>query len=341
MNMNNARRLSHGFTLVELLVVIAIIGTLVGLLLPAVQAARESARRSQCSNNLKQLALACQVFHDANKRLPPGMADDMPPFGGGRPAPGGTNRGSSWMAYILSGIEEQSLASQIQFKNGSPFAHHNLIAGKIIPTFRCPSSPLAILAPNQLGSGFAMRPSYVGISGAADSASNDILPGFVETRVRTVNGGIASGGGVLCPLSKTKLSDVTDGTSKCLLVSEQSNYIVTANGSQNEWTSAQWGWMMGAVINQSPLPSYTDTLFSVTAIRYPINTNGQWTDGGNCGGEGVCGSTTSNIPLNSAHGGGVSAAMVDGSVTFLGDSTDLAVLAKLATRDDGQTGDAY
>ena len=340
MNMNRTRRFNHGFTLVELLVVIAIIGTLVGLLLPAVQAARESARRSLCSNNLKQLALACQVFHDANKRLPPGMADDNPPFGQGWPA-GVGNRGSAWMAYILSGIEEQALASQIQFKNGSPFVYANTIAKKTIATFRCPSSPLAIWAPNTLGSDYAMRPSYVGISGAADTASNDILPGFVETRVQTVAGGIISGGGVLCPLSKTKLSDVTDGTSKCLLASEQSNYIVTTNGSRNEWTSAQWGWMMGANINSAPVPNYHDVLFSVTAIRFPINRNGQWTDGGNCGGEGVCGSVACNIPLNSAHSGGVSAAMVDGSVTFLGDATDLAVLAKLATRDDGQTGDAY
>jgi prepilin-type processing-associated H-X9-DG protein len=320
--------------------VIAIIGTLVGLLLPAVQQARESARRSLCVNNLKQLALACQIFSDANKRLPPGMANDMPPFGQGWPA-GVGNRGSSWLAYILPGIEEQALASQIQFKNGSPFVHADLIAGKIIPTFRCPSSPLAILAPNTLGTGFPMRPSYVGISGAADSASNDILPGFVETRVETTSAGIISGGGVLYPLSKTKLSDISDGTSKCLLASEQSNSIVTANGTQNEWTSSQWGWMMGAVVNFLPVPNYTNSLFATTAIRYPINRNDQWTNGGNCDGEGVCGGAASNIPLNSAHSGGVTAAMVDGSVTFLGDATDLAVLARLATRDDGQLGDAY
>jgi len=323
------------------LVVIAIIGTLVGLLLPAVQAAREAARRSQCSNNLKQLALACQTFHDANKRLPPGMADDMPPFGQGI-APGAYgNRGSTWIGYILPGIEEQALYATIAFKDNSPFKYHTVIAGKMIPPFRCPSSPLAIWSPNALGAGYPMRPSYVGISGAADSASNDILPGFVETRVNVNNGGIASGGGVLYPLSKTKLSDITDGTSKCLLASEQSDYIVTANGDRNEWTTAQWGWMMGAVVGYSPMPSYNDALFAVTAIRYPINKNGQWTNGGNCGGEGVCGSTANNIPLNSAHGGGVSTAMVDGSVTFLGDSTDLAVLARLATRDDRQTGDTY
>jgi hypothetical protein len=185
-----------------------------------------------------------------------------------------------------------------------------------------------------------MRPSYVGISGAADSASNDILPGFVETRLNDIGngGGILSGGGVLSPLSKTKFSDVTDGTSKCLLASEQSNYMVTADGSRKEWTAAQWGWMMGAVGLSSPLPSYASSLFSVTAIRYQINRNGQWTNGdGNCS-DGVCATTASNLPLNSAHGGGVSAAMVDGAVKFLVDATDLAVLARLATRDDGQPG---
>jgi prepilin-type N-terminal cleavage/methylation domain-containing protein len=341
MNMKAACRFNYGFTLVELLVVIAIIGTLVGLLLPAVQSARESARRSLCSNNLKQLALACQIFHDANKRLPPGMADDMPPFGQGRPAPfGGGNRGSSWMAYILSGIEEQALAAQIQFKDHSSFKYNAVIVGKSIPTFRCPSSPLGIWASQTLTAAVInpMRPSYVGISGAADSASNDILPGFVETRLRDIGGqgGILSGGGVLSPLSKTKFSDVTDGTSKCLLASEQSDYMVTADGSKKEWTAAEWGWMMGAAQSQLPLPSYGNSFFSITAIRYPINRNGQWTTGnGNCS-SGVCSTTASNIPLNSAHAGGVSAAMVDGAVKFLVDATDLAVLARLATRDDGQ-----
>src|SRR3984957_17200734 len=107
MAQRNCRTGRSGFTLIELLVVIAIIAILIALLVPAVQKVREAAARTQCLNNLKQIGLACHGFHDAMKCLPPGGANDQPPFGTNA-APGSAgNWGSSWMVYILPYIDQE------------------------------------------------------------------------------------------------------------------------------------------------------------------------------------------------------------------------------------------
>lgn len=138
--MTNYRR--TGVTLVELLVVIAIIGVLVGLLLPAVQAAREAARRIGCANNLKQLGLAVHSYHDAFRGLPISIG---PWTEGGRPSR--QRNGKSWMVSILPQLEESSLYDQFArtfvgdfFSNGGLKSSIGLELMKTkLPAFHCPS----------------------------------------------------------------------------------------------------------------------------------------------------------------------------------------------------------
>jgi prepilin-type N-terminal cleavage/methylation domain-containing protein len=137
-----------GFTLVELLVVIAIIGILIALLLPAVQAARESARRAQCSNNLKQIGVALHTYHDARKEFPPGNIQENVPVTASMPF--GRNWTASWGMIILPYIEQAAMHEQYDFTidyrviTGPPNAVENArIKATPIKTYNCPSDNVA------------------------------------------------------------------------------------------------------------------------------------------------------------------------------------------------------
>jgi prepilin-type N-terminal cleavage/methylation domain-containing protein len=354
-----ASPMRRGFTLVELLVVIAIIGVLVALLLPAVQAAREAARRSSCGNNLRQLGIAVHNFHDTRNYLPPGGAADQPPYGNAAAA-----WGSSWFVYILPFVEQGPLHDKFLFGGGSGWgtsAANNTLASRnvIINTYFCPSSPLNKTCRGPHSNGPQMAPSYVGIAGATPG----LIPGFVETRysnpgsaTNCCSGGIASSGGILIPgpgPSPKTFANIQDGTSNTMMISEANDWLFTQNGEKRDYrNTAQHGWIIGWRSTNSPdtvspnSGANTDNrTFNLTTVRYRINDKKNWANNnlgwpnwpGDCAAYGLCENASGNIPINSAHPGGVMATLGDASVRFLPESMDLSVLARLATRDDGQS----
>jgi prepilin-type N-terminal cleavage/methylation domain-containing protein len=258
----------RGFTLVELLVVIAIIGVLVALLLPAVQAAREAARRMQCGNHLKQIGLALQNYHDVFQSLPFGARARYVQTTATLPANLAQNQGfgPSWYVGILPFAEQKNMADQIEQlmtqnnKNmlidlqqvaGAPqrvawVAHNNKINWML-----CPSSPLPqmeILRTNQKVN--STVPSYVGISGStrhfANVVANTEQP-FHETRLKPTTAGnaVAQGpnsptgsqqafGGMLVPNECFGMAAALDGTSNTIVVSETADYFFSRDSIQNQ-----------------------------------------------------------------------------------------------------------
>ncbi len=365
----------QAFTLIELLVVIAIIGILIALLLPAVQKIREAAARMSCSNNLHQMGLALHNFHDTFGYLPTAGSADGRPFSGGPWPEGGegTNWSVYLLPFIEQGniytkltFKGDSGWTNDDTQPGSSAVNNvNVAGGAVIKIYRCPSDPKPDLQRNDSNvrdasgneSILVNRNSYVAIAGAVNNV--DGTGRFLESRNTDSSSwswqfGVTAWGGMIVPdYVKVTFSGIPDGLSNTMVISEQADQLkaIDQNGNivndQYSVTSTGGGLFRGHSNGQTngqinAPANYMDARGQTyTTIRYAINQKNGWT----CGvtnGQGVCGggpgywnSEGANVPLVSNHTGGVNALFGDGSVHFLGNTTDLYTLACLATRDDG------
>jgi prepilin-type N-terminal cleavage/methylation domain-containing protein/prepilin-type processing-associated H-X9-DG protein len=209
-----------GYTLVELLVVIAVIGVLVALLLPAVQAAREAARRAECQNHLRQIGIAFHAYHDSQRQLPIGCVEKRTP----RTKPNG--RQLAWSAEILSQLEEASLWRQIDFNAAYDSSANARAAATIVNVYLCPST-------NRLAAGreaaIVNRPPTASAP-AYRAAATDYGGIYGAARFpKTANG-------VLLYDEAVKFADITDGTSHTLAVAEDTGRGSTQDG---EWINGE------------------------------------------------------------------------------------------------------
>jgi prepilin-type N-terminal cleavage/methylation domain-containing protein/prepilin-type processing-associated H-X9-DG protein len=327
------RRRSSGFTLIELLVVIAIIGVLIALLLPAVQSAREAARRSQCVNNMKQIGLAMQNYHDSQNIFPLG-ADEYPSYSGDC-----VRSGHTAFSFILNQMEQANAFNAINFNihargtdlGGTLAAGPPNYTGLItkIASYICPSDYKQ--TPNAFPSDPYSQGSY-----AVSVGTIDVVRwwfGCPSTRNPNIDPNGAFGRGHAFPIS-----EFADGTSNTMLVGETSRYKDHPIALQYTWSSYAWwtgpngsSWpqviaFANPRINQGVL--YPDAPAGANSAAFATDPNsklmGQW-------------------GFRSNHAGGANFLFGDGSVRFVKESTDWNVQKALSTRKGGEvtSSDAY
>lgn len=304
-----------GFTLVELLVVIAIIGVLVALLLPAVQQAREAARRMSCSNNLKQIGLALHNYHDTHLKFPYAYRTlDDPPGTAGIPA-GQTHARDTWFQRILPFVEQSAMSDQYEadasvFTNSATPTLQPLIITKI-PAFLCPSNP------DYGGAGANQANGFQGTYGVCLSGSETV--GITTTR---------TGKGIFFLESKTGFRDVVDGTSNTIMAGEGIARRMDNVGGHGDlgqyWGGASWG-ASGFTTFEPPnttLPDRPHSCKSTTMREAP------------CADTDATRGQQYNF-LRSYHPGGVLVVLADASVRFASETVNTTTFRALGDRNDG------
>lgn len=303
--MQGSLRKRKGFTLIELLVVIAIIAVLIALLLPAVQQAREAARRTHCRNNLKQIGLALHNYHDVHLTFPPGW---IAIENGVHDVEGGN--GFGWAAMLLPMVEQSGLYGRLDFDE--PLTSGNIFSAgavqKPIPMFRCPSDPAPVsftmdnedlLDPNPDLPITLPVANYIGSFGTEELEDCETVPA----------GTACTSDGLFYHNSLVRMKHIKDGTSSTYAVGERK-------------TDVELGWYSTWVGSAPGGEEHLARILGV-ADHTPNHTDAHFDD------------------FSSQHTGGAHFLMADGAVRFIGENIDLGVYQGLATIRGGEVVDEF
>ena len=323
--MKTRTRKNKGFTLIELLVVIAIIAILIALLLPAVQQAREAARRTQCKNNMKQLVLALHNYESTHTVFPPSRLE---PDVAIEDNASNDSAYMSWTALVLPYIDQGNLGSSINYERAWSSLVNRPAISRQLPAFLCPSTP---------GDGRQDGHWVVGAAAGDYGSVNEVKSRVYTDVLGVADPGSAARAGVLAKGVKNKMRDITDGSSNSIMIAEAAGQprVFTSDGPMNAARFAIY------ILDDDKVVDLGGGNFE------PADGTG-WADP-DCGFS-INGATSDGLvkygpyminkinvsEVFSFHVGGAQVGLADGSVRFVSENIDTNLFISACTRAGGE-----